>query len=229
MSTKSCCNLHPVSSFQRKAVPLQSNTGPTVSHCLSTLWACSFSSLTATIMTKLPNFWISASDAHRGTEDEMHWEPELAILFFFISLFSPLFICGKAKATPVPTKNKEDLGLFVIKAVCISLRKRKVWRPLGSICKAFSQQTFSHHRQMPSVLQLGVNGFWTANFTAVSIAADGGGMGDFLQCDYLNRPRGARWNSHDEQRKRQYWGLTVQAGGDFIALYIPRVLPTLGF
>lgn len=88
------------------------------------------------------------------------------------SHFSSLSVCvaGKAKETPVPAENKEDLGLFVIKAVCISLRKSKVWCPLGSICKAFSQQTFSHHRQMPSVLQLGANGFCTANFTAVSNA-----------------------------------------------------------
>lgn len=33
---------------------------------------------------------------------------------------------GKAKETPVPVENKEDLGLFVIKAVCVSLRKSKV-------------------------------------------------------------------------------------------------------
>lgn len=86
--------------------------------------------------------------------------------------FFSLSVCvvGKAKETPVPVENKEDLGLFVIKAVCVSLRKSKVWCPLGSICKAFSQQTFSHHRQMPSVLQLGANGFCTANFTAVSNA-----------------------------------------------------------
>lgn len=118
---------------------------------------------------------------------------------------------GKAKETPVSVKNKEDLGLFVIKTVRVSLRKNKVWCPLGSICKAFSQQTFSHHRQMPSVLQLGVNGFWTANFTAVSNEVDRGGMRDFLQENYLKQCKGACWNSHDEQRKWQYWGLMVQA------------------
>lgn len=42
--------------------------------------------------------------------------------------FSSLSVCvaSKAKETPVPVENKEDLGLFVIKAVCISLRKSKV-------------------------------------------------------------------------------------------------------
>lgn len=94
--------------------------------------------------------------------------------------FFLLFVVREAKETPVPMK-KDDLGLFVIKAVHASLRKSEVWCPLGGICEAFSQQTFSHHRQMPSVLQLGVNGFWTANFTAVSNAVDRGGMRDFLQ------------------------------------------------
>lgn len=42
---KSCCNLHLFTSFQRKAVPLQSNTTCTMCHFLSTLWACSFLSL----------------------------------------------------------------------------------------------------------------------------------------------------------------------------------------
>lgn len=39
---KSCCKLHFLTSFQRKAVPLQSKTTCTMSHFLSTLWACSF-------------------------------------------------------------------------------------------------------------------------------------------------------------------------------------------
>lgn len=125
--------------------------------------APSYLGLTVTVRPNplIPEFQLMMLTGHH--KSEVHWEPEPAIFFFEC-------VCGKAKETPVPVENKEDLGLFVIKAVCVSLRKSKVWCPLGSICKAFSQQTFSHHRQMPSVLQLGANGFCTANFTAVSNA-----------------------------------------------------------
>lgn len=160
-------NLHPWTSFERKAVTLQSTTTCTTSHFLSTLWVCSFLSWSECYnkdqIPSLLNF------SWRCSQGITKWGALRARTSHF---FFPLSVCvaGKAKETPVPVENKEDLGLFVIKAVCISLRKSKVWCPLGSICKAFSQQAFSHHRQMPSVLQLGANGFCTANFTAVSNA-----------------------------------------------------------